>query len=94
MCVLENELENQLGEFHIKMKGKNVTSIHFSSVSSLFPLMLPLSSLRLLANAHWVSCSALEQQEKMLLSSIVSQMPKQTWQLLNTVVLKVDICSF
>uniref|UniRef100_A0A667ZIV2 RHO family interacting cell polarization regulator 1 n=1 Tax=Myripristis murdjan TaxID=586833 RepID=A0A667ZIV2_9TELE len=23
MCVLENELENQLGEFHIKMKGKN-----------------------------------------------------------------------
>uniref|UniRef100_A0A3Q3EIH2 RHO family interacting cell polarization regulator 1 n=1 Tax=Labrus bergylta TaxID=56723 RepID=A0A3Q3EIH2_9LABR len=22
MCVLENELENQLGEFHIKMKGK------------------------------------------------------------------------
>lgn len=23
MCVLENELENQLGEFHIKMKGRN-----------------------------------------------------------------------
>uniref|UniRef100_A0A671XQD1 RHO family interacting cell polarization regulator 1 n=1 Tax=Sparus aurata TaxID=8175 RepID=A0A671XQD1_SPAAU len=23
MCVLESELENQLGEFHIKMKGKN-----------------------------------------------------------------------
>lgn len=21
MCMLENELENQLGEFHIKMKG-------------------------------------------------------------------------
>lgn len=25
MCVLESELENQLGEFHIKMKGTNET---------------------------------------------------------------------
>lgn len=36
MCVLESELENQLGEFHIKMKGKNETSI------CLHPSLLPL----------------------------------------------------
>uniref|UniRef100_A0A3Q3M2K5 RHO family interacting cell polarization regulator 1 n=1 Tax=Mastacembelus armatus TaxID=205130 RepID=A0A3Q3M2K5_9TELE len=29
MCVLESDLENQLGEFHIKMKGKNETSLIF-----------------------------------------------------------------
>jgi len=23
MCLLESDLENQLGEFHIRMKGKN-----------------------------------------------------------------------
>lgn len=26
MCMLESELENQLGEFHIKMKGKSVSA--------------------------------------------------------------------
>lgn len=25
MCMLESELENQLGEFHVKMKGKAVS---------------------------------------------------------------------
>jgi len=25
MCMLESELENQLGEFHVKMKGKTVS---------------------------------------------------------------------
>jgi len=24
MCLLENELESQLGEFHVRMKGKHV----------------------------------------------------------------------
>ena len=26
MCVLESELESQLGEFHIRMKGNNYSS--------------------------------------------------------------------
>lgn len=38
MCVLESELENQLGEFHIKMKGKNNAS---PSLAILSPFYIP-----------------------------------------------------
>ncbi len=37
MCMLESELENQLGEFHVKMKGKTV-SVYQSILLLLFNL--------------------------------------------------------
>lgn len=49
MCLLENELESQLGEFHIRMKGTVSCSIPALLPACLLPADAPLPSLAGLA---------------------------------------------
>lgn len=49
MCLLENELESQLGEFHVRMKGNTSCSILGLLPACLLPADAPLPSLAGLA---------------------------------------------
>lgn len=49
MCLLENELESQLGEFHVRMKGNASHSVPALLPACLLPADAPLPSLAGLA---------------------------------------------
>lgn len=56
MCMLESELENQLGEFHVKMKGEKILSPY--PPHPLIPFSSPPFALHLSSKRPQVCCGA------------------------------------